>query len=111
MDDPTPGRDAASTPVGSSDHPPPIQVEVFGVPRLLLGAPRADAAGATLGALSADLAGRCPALAGPVLDPDSGWLLPGYVFVVDGRFTRDPALPVAPASEVLLVSSVAGGAA
>jgi hypothetical protein len=87
-----------------------VTVEVFGVPRLLLRAARTEAAGATLGALAADLAVRCPALVGPVLDPGSGWLRPGYTFVLDGRFTRDPAAPVGPESEVLLVSSVAGGA-
>lgn len=111
MDDPIPGDAAASAPVGSPSHPAPVPVEVFGVPRLLLGTPRTEAAGDTLGALAADLAAHCPVLAGSVLDPAGGWLLPGYVFVVDGRFTRDRALPIAPTSEVLLVSSVAGGAA
>jgi molybdopterin converting factor small subunit len=111
MDDPMSGDVAASTPVSSPSRPPTVPVEVFGVPRLLLGTARAEAAGSTLGALAADLAARCPALSGRVLDPETGWLLSGYVFVVDGRFTRDRALPIAPASEVLLVSSVAGGAA
>ncbi len=113
MDDPLAGDDAASTPTGIASPSPAVavEVEVFGVPRLLLGAPRAQAAGRTLGEVAADLAARNPALAGKVLDPGTGWLLPGYVFVVDGRFTRDRALPIAPASEVLLVSSVAGGAA
>ncbi len=88
---------------------PQIQVELFGVPRLLVGNARADAAGATLGDLAADLAARAPALAGPVLDPATGWPLDGYAFVVDERFTRDPATPLGPGSAVLLVSSVAGG--
>ena len=111
MDNPTTGDAAASTPVRPPNRPALVPVEVFGVPRLLLGGSRAEASGETLGALAADLAARCPALAGSVLDPADGWLLPGYVFVVDGRFTRDRALPVAPSSEVLLVSSVAGGSA
>ncbi len=111
MDDPLAGDDAASALTGIASSSPTVAVEVFGVPRLLLGAPRAEAAGRTLGALAADLVARNPALAGSVLDPETGWLLSGYVFVVDGRFTRDRALPIAPSSEVLLVSSVAGGAA
>ena len=94
----------------SSLPPPtiPIPVELFGVPRLLVGA-AAEADGATLGELAADLAARAPALAGPVLDPATGWPLDGYAFVVDERFTRDPATPLGPGSTVLLVSSVAGG--
>jgi len=86
-----------------------IHVELFGVPRLLVGGATADAAGATLGDLATDLALRAPALAGPVLDAATGWPLDGYAFVVDERFTRDPATPLRPGSTVLLVSSVAGG--
>ncbi len=86
-----------------------IQVELFGVPRLLVGGATTDAVGATLGELAADLALRAPALAGPVLDAATGWPLDGYAFVVDERFTRDPATPLRPSSTVLLVSSVAGG--
>jgi len=88
---------------------PVLAVELFGVPRLLLGGARAEAAGATLGDLAADLAARAPALAGPVLDPATGWPRDGYAFVVDERFTRDPATPLGPGSAVLLVASVAGG--
>ncbi|MGI9252157.1 MAG: MoaD/ThiS family protein [Thermomicrobiales bacterium] len=78
------------------------------MPRILAGE-RAEASGATLGALAADLAARCPALRGPVLDLASGWPLKGYVFFVDGRVSRDPACPVFPGAAVLLVASAAGG--
>lgn len=84
-------------------------VELFGVPRLLAGARAIPVAGDTLGALAAALAARCPALRGTVLDRETGWLLGGYTFVVDERFTRDAARAVTPTSTVLLVSSVAGG--
>lgn len=86
-----------------------VAVELFGVPQILAGARVVHAAGDTLSGLSADLIARCPALAGRVLDPESGWLLPGYTFVVDERFTHDPTTPVAAGASVLLVSSVAGG--
>lgn len=87
-----------------------IAVELYGVPRLLVGAARVEARGATLGTLAADLVFRAPVLVGPVLDPTTGWPCDGYAFVVDERFTRDPTTPLGPGSTVLLVASVAGGA-
>lgn len=92
-------------------HPrlPTHTVELFGVPRLLAATPAAEAAGGTLGDLAADLARRCPALAGRVLDAATGWPLPGYSFVVDDRFTRDPHLALGEGTAVLLVASAAGG--
>lgn len=83
-------------------------VELFGVPRLLAGA-SVRAAGATLGEVAADLLRAAPALAGPVLDPERGWPLRGYAFVVDERFSGDPGRRLAAGASVLLVSSVAGG--
>lgn len=88
---------------------PALTVELFGVPRLLAGRRAIAARGATLGDLAADLARACPALAGRVLDAGSGWLLDGYSFVVDERFTRDAACPLRPGASVLLVASAAGG--
>ncbi len=85
------------------------RVELFGVPRLLAGVTVAEASGETLGELAANLARRLPALAGPVLDPTSGWPNSGYSFVVGERFTRDPTSPLAPGVAVILVASVAGG--
>jgi hypothetical protein len=87
---------------------PTFTVECFGVPRLLAG-PAVECAGATLTGLARDLGERRPSLRGAVLDPATDWLLPGYVFVVDGQFTRDPDAPLAPGCSVLLVSSAAGG--
>jgi molybdopterin converting factor small subunit len=91
-------------------HPSPtdLTVELFGVPRLLLGK-RAAAAGFTLGELAADLVRRCPALAGRVLDAETGWPLEGYCFVVDEVFTRDRACPLHAGTSVILVASAAGG--
>lgn len=88
---------------------PGCEIELFGVPRLLAGARSLPAAGGTLGELAADLGARCPALVGKVIDGETGWLLDGYTFVVDERFTRDSRCPLTPSSSVLLVSSVAGG--
>lgn len=86
-----------------------VAVELFGVPRLLTGCRVVEAAGATLLDLAANLAAQHPDLRGRVLAPESGWLLPGYTFVVDDQFTRDPATALRPGASVLLVSSVAGG--
>lgn len=88
---------------------PAITVELFGVPRLLCGQENVTVTGGTLAEVARALLDAAPALAGPVLDPASGWPNEGYSFVVDERFTRAPATPVDGASSVLLVSSVAGG--
>jgi hypothetical protein len=90
-------------------QPPPVTVELFGVPRLLMGARTLTANGATLAELAADLVRRSPALAGRVLDTCTGWPLDGYSFVVDEQFTRDRDLPLHPGTSVLLVASAAGG--
>ncbi len=100
----------SSTPSPITHHPlPSVTVELFGVPRLLMGARSISAAGATLADLAADLVQRSPALAGRVLDTHTGWPLDGYSFVVDEQFTRDPDLPLHAGSSVLLVASAAGG--
>jgi hypothetical protein len=97
------------TPSPITHHPSPIAIELFGVPRLLAGQRVVTAAGATLEELARDLARRSPALAGRVLDAESGWPLDGYSFVVDEQFTRERALPLAAGTSVLLVASAAGG--
>jgi len=88
---------------------PSITVELFGVPRLLMGARSITANGATLADLAADLVRRSPALAGRVLDAGTGWPLDGYSFVVDEQVTRDRNLPLKTGTSVLLVASAAGG--
>lgn len=86
-----------------------VRVELFGVPRLLTGAPDVEVPGATLAELSSSLLAAAPQLAGQVIDRASGWINEGYIFVVDGRFSRDPDTAVPDDAAVLLVSSVAGG--
>jgi molybdopterin converting factor small subunit len=88
---------------------PSITVELFGVPRLLMGTRSLTANGATLADLAADLVRRSPALAGHVLDASTGWPLDGYSFVVDEQFTRDRDLSLHAGTSVLLVASAAGG--
>jgi hypothetical protein len=75
----------------------------------MAGARAADAAGATLAELAADLLRRQPSFAGRVLDPETGWPLDGYSFVVDEQFTRDRTHPLHPGTSILLVASAAGG--
>jgi molybdopterin converting factor small subunit len=109
-------RPPSANPSPITHHPSPcdpptpsVTVELFGVPRLLVGARSLTAAGATLADLAADLVRRSPALAGRVLDVVTGWPLDGYSFVVDEQFTRDRSLPLPPGTSVLLVASAAGG--
>ncbi|MDQ3044372.1 MAG: thiamine biosynthesis protein ThiS [Chloroflexota bacterium] len=89
--------------------PGEIEVEFFGVPRVLVGERSLRVTGKTLEEVATALALACPALVGRVLDAERGWLLGGYIFVVEERFTRDPATRVRDGAAVLLVSSVAGG--
>ena len=95
--------------VPAIDRGAAVEVELFGVPRLLVGRRSLRVAGRTLAEVAADLGQRCPALLGKVIDRETGWLVGGYTFVVDERFTRDARCPLTLASSVLLVSSVAGG--
>jgi hypothetical protein len=107
----------SSTARGSTAPPQPQppssgprhEVELFGVPRLLAGRARIPVCGAILAEIAASLAQCAPQLAGPVFQAETGWLLPGYSFVVDERFTRDPSQPVAAGASILLVASAAGG--
>lgn len=107
----------SSTATGSITGPEPQalssgpthEVELFGVPRLLAGRARVPVCGATLADVAADLARCAPELAGAVIQIETGWLLPGYSFVVDERFTRDSSQPVAAGVSILLVASAAGG--
>jgi hypothetical protein len=84
-------------------------VELFGVPRLLVGQRAVAASGTTLADLAVDLLQSCPVLAGKVLDQTTGWPLAGYSFVVDERFTHDRQTLLPPTAAVLLVASAAGG--
>jgi hypothetical protein len=100
----------SANPSPNTRHPTPtLTVELFGVPRILMGARSLMATGATLADLAADLVRRSPALAGRVLDARTGWPLDGYSFVVDEQFTRDRELSLHPGTSVLLVASAAGG--
>ena len=98
-----------STAEAEIERPVSIEVELFGVPRVLAGGQGLRVEGGTLGDGGVALGRACPAVVGRVLDADGGWLVGGYTFVVDERFTRDRGTPVTAGSAVLLVSSVAGG--
>lgn len=86
-----------------------IQVELFGVPRLLTQRRSVTVSGQTLAEVASALLKAYPALAHTVFDPATGWLNEGYIFVVGDRFVRAPQHPVTSTDSLLLVSSVAGG--
>ena len=79
------------------------------MPRLLVGRRSLRVRGQTTGEVVSALGEVSPALVGPVIDADTGWLVDGYTLVVDEVFSRDPRRPLGEAGSVLLVSSVAGG--
>ncbi len=86
-----------------------VEVELFGVPRLLVGRRSLRVCGRTAGEVVSALGELSPALVGPVIHPETGWLVDGYTLVVDEVFSRDRNRSLTDASSVLLVSSVAGG--
>ncbi|MFL5761258.1 MAG: MoaD/ThiS family protein [Thermomicrobiales bacterium] len=86
-----------------------MEIELFGVPRVVTGQRAVWVAAKTLADAAKALALAFPELQGTVVDLDGFWLLKGYTFVVDNQFTRDPHTPISPDKAVLLVSSVAGG--
>lgn len=97
---------------GTAITPPTeVRVELFGVPAILAACRDLTVRieSGNLAGVAMALAGACPALRGPVLNLESGWILGGYTFVVDDTFTRDPNQAVVFGTTVLLVSSVAGG--
>jgi molybdopterin converting factor small subunit len=93
----------------SPDAAATVEIELFGVPRVVTGQRAISVRAATLGEAARQLALDFPALVGTVIHRDEMWLLNGYTFVVDDCFTRDRHTAIAPESAVLLVSSVAGG--
>jgi molybdopterin converting factor small subunit len=90
-----------------------VMVELLGPSRLLSSEPilRLDLAEpATLQAVVLELAGRCPALVGPVLDVERQILADGHIFNLNGRkFLNQPDAPLADGDHVLVLSSAAGG--
>jgi molybdopterin converting factor small subunit len=93
----------------SPDAAATVEIELFGVPRVVTGQRAVWVAAETLSEAARELASTFPALVGSVIDRESCWLLNGYTFVVDEKFTRNPETSVSPGVTVLLVSSVAGG--
>jgi molybdopterin converting factor small subunit len=93
----------------SPDAAATVEIELFGVPRVVTGQRAVWVVAETLGEAARELATDFPALVGSVIDSDCFWLLNGYTFVVDDEFTRIPETAISPGTTVLLVSSVAGG--
>ena len=90
-----------------------VQVELFGLARLLAGAPRLEVSlpdDATLRDIVPALAGLCPALVGVALLRDLSGLESGYTFSLNGRsFVADLETRLAPDDAVLLLPAAGGG--
>jgi molybdopterin converting factor small subunit len=86
-----------------------VQLELFGMPRVIAGTDHAKVTGASLREILDQAVAQYPALAQHLLLEDTGWLNSGYTFVVNGRFTSDPEHPVPPNASVFLVSKASGG--
>jgi hypothetical protein len=92
-----------------TDELPLVEVELFGMPRVVAGRSLALASGVDLRGILTDLVDQIPDLGPHILDSEQQWLNAGYTFVVDGSFTNDPSLAVGTNSQVLLVSRASGG--
>ena len=86
-----------------------IPVEFYGIPRQRTGTARAAAAGATLGAVLADLAERFPDFADECLTID-GALRAAYIANIGGdRFVHDSSTPLVDGDTLLILSADVGG--
>ncbi|MEZ4453918.1 MAG: MoaD/ThiS family protein [Nannocystaceae bacterium] len=99
--DPSTGEGAAGTPGA-------VEVELYGLPRLLAGAERATVPAGTLAEVLRALADALPGLRGGALAGDRP---SEHVRVaIDGRtIVDDPAAPIPPGSVLVMVSAQAGG--
>lgn len=88
--------------------PATITVEFFGIPRQRAGIEAVCAQAAPLGQVLAELQSRFSRFAETCLA--DGRLKPGYLANLNGeRFVTDPATPLAPGDELLILSADAGG--
>jgi hypothetical protein len=86
-----------------------INVELFGMPRVVAGTRSIKASGTYLGDVLQSAVEVAPTLRNYIIDDDGTWLNPAYTFVVDGQFTNDPNQAVSSESDVLLVARASGG--
>jgi molybdopterin converting factor small subunit len=90
-----------------------VTVELLGPSRLLAREPVVHVdvpEPPTLHALVVQLAAQCPALVGPVLDPDRQMLVEGHIFNVSGRqFPRGLDHLLRTGDRILVLASAAGG--
>lgn len=90
-----------------------VQVELFGLARLLAGSPRLEVLlpdDATFRDVVPALADLCPGLVGVALLQDLSGLESGYTFSLNGRsFVADLETRLAPGDAVLLLPAAGGG--
>jgi hypothetical protein len=88
-------------------------VELLGVARLIAGQREIAVSlsgAARVPALVAALAAACPALVGPVVNPERGSMAPGYLLNRAGReFLTAPDAVIQPGDHLLVLSNAAGG--
>ncbi len=85
-----------------------VTIELYEMARRLAGRERVEVEARDLGEALRALGRRHPPLVGPVLAADG--LAPHWrASVGGGRFTTDPATPLAPGDAVILLSALAGG--
>ena len=84
-------------------------IELFGNARVLAGQQSIKVDAASVREALAALARACPAIVGPVLDPD-GAVTPAYALNVNGtHFVSGLDEPLQPSDTVLVLSSMSGG--
>ena len=85
-----------------------VRVEFYGIVRQRAGVAAAEAEGATLGELLAEVSRQFPQVAESCLDGSR--LRTGYLASLNGiRFTTDPAESLSHGDTVLILSADAGG--
>mgnify|MGYP002622511648 CR=1 FL=1 len=85
-----------------------VKVELFGIARARAGRAEVQVEAATLGEALAQLAARCPSLAGEVVRGER--LTEGWLASLNGeRFVAEPGTPVSPGDTLLVLGAQAGG--
>jgi molybdopterin converting factor small subunit len=86
-----------------------VEIELFGMPRVVAGTRMIKVSARTIGDALEALIESAPALRSHIANAEDDGLNAGYTFVVDGSFTSNLDFSISPESEILLVSRASGG--